>query len=168
MSDTAIINAKVFEPGDGMPLQILDAEITIRVSSRETGGAFTTFDGRIPPLQGPPLHRHQDEDESFYIVDGAFRFEVDGEEIYAGPGATVFARRGTAHTFQNIGGTTGHILTTAVPGGLDLYFEEMAATLPPGATPDLRKMAPIFEKHHIELLGPPLAARNFVTASAAD
>jgi hypothetical protein len=27
---------------------------------------------------------------------------------------------------------------------------------------------PIFEKHRLELLGPPLAARSFANASAAD
>jgi mannose-6-phosphate isomerase-like protein (cupin superfamily) len=162
------MNAKVVEPGEGKTVHVLGADINIRVSSRDTGGAFTTFDARILPLQGPPLHRQRDEDESWYIVEGDFRFEVDGEIVYAGAGSTVFARRGTAHTFQNIGTTPGRILTTAVPGGLDLFFEEIDAVAPRGSVPDPAKLLPIFEKYGNELLGPPLASRNVATASAAD
>jgi quercetin dioxygenase-like cupin family protein len=163
-----MLNAKVVEPGAGKTVHVLGADIHIRVSSRDTDGAFTTFDAQIPPRQGPPLHRQQHDDESWYVVEGEFLFEVDGEEIYASAGATVFARRGTAHTFQNVGTKPGRILTTAVPGGIDLFFEEIDAVAPRGTAPDRAKLLPIFEKYGNELLGPPMSARAVTTASAAD
>ena len=137
----------------------------IKITSLDTGGAFTVFEGRTPPLQGPPLHLHRDQDEWWYVIEGEYKFEVDGEEIYARAGATVFAPRGSRHTFQNIGTTTGRTLTTVVPGGLDLFFEELETVVPRGTVPDPVKMVPIFEKHRLELLGPPLAARPVAEAS---
>ena len=148
------------EPGDGRSIHVIDNDVTIKISSRDTGGEFTVFEGRIKPFQGPPLHRHRDQDESWYVVEGKFRFEVDGQEIHAGAGATIFAPRGSRHTFQNIGAAPGVIVTTVIPGGLDIFFEELEMVTPRGTVPDPAKIVPIFEKHGLELLGPPLAARS--------
>lgn len=148
------------ERGSGWPIHVLGNELIIKISSCDTGGAFTVFEGQTQPLAGPPLHRHPDQDEWWYIVDGDFKFEVDGQEIYASAGATVFAPRGSRHTFQNIGTTPGRTLTTVIPGGLDLFFEELESVAPKGAVPEPAKILPVFEKHGLELLGPPLAARS--------
>jgi quercetin dioxygenase-like cupin family protein len=154
--------------GEGRPVYVLGADLTIMVSSRDTNGAFTVFEGRIPPLEGPPLHRHPGQDESFYIVEGEFRFEVDGLEVYASAGASVVAPRGSSHTFQNIGSERGRIVTTVVPGGLDLFFEDVEALSPRGTAPDLAKLLPVFKKHGQELLGPPLRVRDAASAAGAD
>lgn len=161
-------DAFIMEGGDGRPIHVIGEDVTIKISSRDTGGAFAVFEGRTRPLHGPPLHLHRDQDEWWYVVEGEYLFEVDGQEIHASAGATVFAPRGSRHTFQNIGIAAGHTITTVVPGGLDLFFEEVETAVPRGGVPDLAKMLPIFEKYKLELLGPPLAARPAATASAAD
>ena len=63
--------------------------------------------------------------------------------LYAGPGATVFAPRGSRHTFQNIGSTPGRTISTVVPGGLDEFFEEIDAAAPAGTVPDPAQMLPL-------------------------
>jgi len=165
---TATSAALMTASGEGRPVHVLGADLTIRVSSRDTGGAFAVFEGRIPPLEGPPLHRHPDQDESFYIVEGEFRFEVDGQEIYASAGASVVAPRGSSHTFQNVGRERGRMITTVVPGGLDLFFEEIEEVSPRGTAPDLARLLPVFKKHGQEMLGPPLRVRDAAGASGAD
>jgi quercetin dioxygenase-like cupin family protein len=160
--------ACIKQRGEGRSIHVVDNEVTIKISSRDTGGAFTVFEGRIMPFQGPPLHLHRDQDESWYVVEGEFKFEVDGQAIYASTGATVFAPRGSRHTFQNIGTAAGVIVTTVIPGGLDVFFEEIEAAAPRGTAPDPAKMLPIYEKHGLELLGPPLAATSMPIASGAD
>jgi mannose-6-phosphate isomerase-like protein (cupin superfamily) len=169
MSDSTNVHREALaaEHGEGRPVHVLGADLTIKISSRDTNSAFAVFEGRTAPLEGPPLHRHREQDEWWYIVEGEYRFEVDGEEIYASAGATVFAPRGSRHTFQNVGSERGRTITTVVPGGVDLFFEDLEKAIPRGAAPDLAKMLPIFEKHGQELLGPPLRARS-ATASAAD
>lgn len=144
----------------GRPLNVVGDEIIVKISSRDTNGAFAVVEGYIPPQGGPPLHRHLVQDEWWYILEGQFLFEVDGQEIHAGPGMTVFAPHGSCHAFQNVGTTMGRSLVTVVPGGLDIFFEELSAVLPAGALPDPVALASLFAKHGLELLGPPLSARR--------
>ena len=160
--------AIIVERGDGKPIHVGGDEVTIKISSSDTGGAFAVFEGRTRPLHGPPLHLHRHQDETWYVLEGEYRFEVDGQEIYAGAGATVFAPRGSRHTFQNIGSTYGRMVTTVVPGGLDDFFEEADAAAPRGTVPDPAKMFPIFEKYGLELLGPPLGVLPASTSAPCD
>ncbi len=51
-------------------------------------------------------------------------------------------------------------MTTVIPGGLDLFFEELSAALPPGVEPNLGAMGGLYQKYGIELLGPPLGKRQ--------
>jgi quercetin dioxygenase-like cupin family protein len=157
--------ALVTEEGDGRRIPVPGGDVTVKVASSDTGGAFAVFEGRTQPLQGPPLHRHREQDECWYVLEGEYRFVVDGEEIYASAGDTVFAPRGSRHTFQVIGNTPGRTLTTVVPGGLDVFFAELEKAAPRGMIADRAKVIPVFEKHGMELLGPPLSVDG---ASAAD
>ncbi len=165
---SAAREAFVIKRGLGRPVHVLGNEVIIKISSYDTGGAFTVFEGQTGPLQGPPLHRHRDQDEWWYILDGEYRFEVDGREIYARAGDTVFAPRGSVHTFQNVGTRPGRTLTTVVPGGVDLFFEELEIAAPRDAVPDRSRMAAICAKYGQELLGPPLAIGSPFIASGAD
>lgn len=74
----------------------------------------------------------------------------------AGPGTFVYAPRGTAHTFRNLGSKTGRMLVAVQPAGLEKFFAEVNA-LPPGP-PDMSKVQPLLEKYGLEFLGPPLSA----------
>lgn len=143
----------------GGPLYVAGGEISIKIASRDTGGAFAVFEGSVDPQVGPPLHRHREQDEWWYIIEGQFLFEVDGKQVHAGVGDVVFAPKGSCHTFQNIGSTPARAITTVVPGGLDVFFQELSAAVPRGVAIEPEKVVSLFEKHGLELLGPPLAAR---------
>jgi mannose-6-phosphate isomerase-like protein (cupin superfamily) len=140
----------------GRTIHVIGEDVRIKIASSDTGGSFTVFEGRTRPLEGPPLHRHRDQDEWWYIVEGEYRFVVDGTEIFAGAGDTVFAPRGSEHTFQNVGTEPGHTITTVVPGGIDIFFEELERAAPRGSVPDPAAILPVFARHSLELLGPPL------------
>ena len=157
---TAPFTVKAGDTRIGRKVVVLDEEFSVKISSRDTHGAFAVLENFVPPMDGPPLHRHLHQDEWFYILEGKFLFEADGSNIHAGPGDTVFLPRGSAHTLQNVGATAGRAVVTVVPGGLDLFFEELSAALPPGTTPDPAKLGALFRKHGLELLGPPLRKRK--------
>jgi quercetin dioxygenase-like cupin family protein len=159
-------DALVVKAGHGRLIHVLGNEVTVKVSSRDTGGAFAVFEGHTAPLQGPPLHRHPDHDESWFILEGEYRFEVNGREIRARAGDTVFAPRGSVHTFQNVGTGPGRTLTTVVPGGVDIFFEELEIVAPRGTAPDVPKMLVIAERHNQQLIGPPLGARASAASSS--
>jgi mannose-6-phosphate isomerase-like protein (cupin superfamily) len=138
---------------------VLGDEVIVKISSRDTDGEFCVFEGRTRPMSGPPLHVHHDQDEWWLVLEGEYVFEVDGKQIHAHAGDTVFAPRGSHHTFQNIGGTVGRVMTTAVPGELDTFFEELDQLVPRGAAPDPAEVRPLFEKYNLGLLGPPIGRR---------
>ena len=157
--------AFVTNPGEGRtpePLDVFGHRMTVKISSQDTGGAFAVIEDITPPLSGPPLHVHHEQDEWWHIIQGNYRFEIDGREIVAGAGADVYAPRGTRHAFQNLGNEPAKMIVTVVPGGLDLFFEEINANAIPGVQPDPATLAPIFERHGLTLAGPPLAARDTV------
>lgn len=139
-------------------LRVFGTVIDVLLSSRDSNGQMNVIKSHTPPQGGPPLHRHSREDEFFYIQEGRFRFEVDGETIEAGPGCAVYAARGTVHTFQNIGETTATMITVTQPGGLADYFTEVQQAAGGGA-PDPVVLLPISERYGLEILGPPMAKR---------
>ena len=147
-------------------LNIFGDRIWIKLAGNDTDGNFAVMVGRTEPQSGPPLHRHLREDESFYVLEGEYLFEVDGKHIHASAGCSVFAPRGTAHTFQNVGNTPGRMLVMVQPAGLDAFFEDIAAATEGMEQPDPAVVAPVFAKHGLELLGPPLGVRGLRTTAA--
>src|SRR5271166_3690416 len=94
---------KAGESRHGKTLHVVGDEIAVKISSQDTGGAFAVVEGSSPVGGGPPLHKHDVQHEWWHILEGQFLFEVDGREMYAGPGDTVFAPCGSCHAFQNVG-----------------------------------------------------------------
>jgi mannose-6-phosphate isomerase-like protein (cupin superfamily) len=139
---------------------IFGEQVWVKLGHADTHGGYAIIESVTPPQGGPPVHRHSREDESFYVIEGDFVFEIDGQQFPAGSGCTLFAPRGTAHTFQNIGKTPGRLLVIVQPAGLDVFFEEVAQVASGMAHPDPGIIVPLFQKYGLELLGPPLGART--------
>jgi mannose-6-phosphate isomerase-like protein (cupin superfamily) len=57
---------------------------------------------RLPP-HGIPLHAHRNEDEAWYVLEGALRFRFGNEEFVAPAGAGVLLPKRIPHTFWNPG-----------------------------------------------------------------
>jgi mannose-6-phosphate isomerase-like protein (cupin superfamily) len=73
-----------------------------------------------PHRDGPPLHQHAAEDDSFYVLDGELTFIVDGDEVIAGPGTFVLVPPEVPHTFANRGGEPARFVNVHAPAGFDL------------------------------------------------
>jgi quercetin dioxygenase-like cupin family protein len=92
----------------------------------QTRGAFAIMEQSVPPGHGPRKHVHQHEDESFYILEGEFGFEVGERQFIAAAGTFVVGPRGIPHRFWNAGRTTGRFLLLISPPGLEPFFEEFS------------------------------------------
>lgn len=95
------------------------------LSTTDTGGAMSITYGEADPLNGPPTHVHDNEDEIFIVLDGEMIFELAGERFSRGPMGTAFVPRGTPHSFIT-GANGAHCLTVLTPGGFEGFFAEMA------------------------------------------
>jgi mannose-6-phosphate isomerase-like protein (cupin superfamily) len=64
-------------------------------------------------------------DETFFVVEGSFVFELDGRLRDAPSGTVVFLPRGLRHRFRSTGAAPGRVLCIAASGGIDRFFEEV-------------------------------------------
>ena len=127
-----------------------EGDITELLATREqTGGSLGMFRQTVAPKSGPPTHIHQTEDEFFYVVSGEFKVKL-GEQVMDAPSQSVmFVRRGTAHTFQNVGAKPGVLLVGVTPGGFEKMFVERQGV-------DAETQRALMKAHNMEVVGPPL------------
>jgi mannose-6-phosphate isomerase-like protein (cupin superfamily) len=147
-------------PGEGRSLWVLgNLLLTYKVTAEQTGGAYSLFEGTVPPQEGSPPHIHHREDETFYVVEGEFEFLKDGETIRAGAGSLVYVPKGGLHAFKNVGAEKGRLLLSQTPGGLhERFFEEIGEeatdrTAPPVADgqPDAGRIVAVAARYGTEI-----------------
>jgi quercetin dioxygenase-like cupin family protein len=152
--------AKTKEPqiiltGQGRKMNVLGHEITLKLSSQETGGEYYVFQVTTPPGHSIPPHVHQNEDEVIEVVEGEFEFQLGDQVKQGGVGAIVHFPRYVPHGFRNIGSKSGRTLWTVMPGSnFEQFFEEISA-LPANEPPDMGQVVAIFGKYGMEVLPPP-------------
>lgn len=102
---------------------------------------------------GPARHLHYDQDEWFYILEGAFQFEIGAERFHLQPGDSLLAPRRVPHVWAFVGAARGRILIAFLPAGkMEAFFREVTrANAMPSQDPAL------WRAHGMELLGPPLS-----------
>lgn len=134
-------------------------------TAEDTGGAYALWHATVPPGGGPPLHVHHNEDERFDILSGQLRFRVDGQDIDAGPGDSVLARRGVPHAFANLTDQAVQALIHVTPGGMEKMFHEFGKVvhsiddIPDPVTPEqVKRITEVATGYGIEILGPPIGA----------
>ncbi len=94
----------VLGKGEGTTIQgPAGGPLTFKVRGAQTEGALTAFENVIAPGDGPPLHTHEREGESWYVIEGSLRFKLDGEIRQAPAGSFVYVPPGVPHCFQNLG-----------------------------------------------------------------
>src|SRR5215210_3290649 len=80
------------------------------------------------PGAGVPEHLHPRIEERFEIVEGDWRFWVDGEEQRAGPGDRLVVPPGKRHRFRNVGQGVGRLVAEIEPAlNMEGFFQESAA-----------------------------------------
>ena len=57
--------------------------------------------GSDPPRYIAPLHVHHDDDEAWYVLDGALRVRLGDDDVEVTAGGAVLVPRGTPHTYWN-------------------------------------------------------------------
>jgi quercetin dioxygenase-like cupin family protein len=131
--------------------------MTLKVVGQDTGGAFALAEFDAPPgYAGPPPHRHQETDEAFYVLQGEFRLQVEGETVRAGPGAFVFVPRGVRHTYANPGPDPARLLLLLSPAGFERYFLDLSAAVAAGGgTAPPEALAAVFARHGVVVDSPP-------------
>lgn len=118
---------RILGPNDGKAVDLGSLGVRFMVWSEESGGGFSLVEHPIPPRTlAAPLHRHANEDEYSYVLEGRMGAQLGDEVVYAEKGDLVFKPRDQWHTFWNAGDRPCRILEIISPGGFEHLFEEAA------------------------------------------
>jgi len=107
-------------------------------TGEQTGGGYSLMWELCPRGSGPGPHHH-DQDEQFFIIDGAITYRAGGRELRAGPGSFVLIPRGTVHSFR-VDSATATLLNSYTPAGFERTITELgeraqSRTIPPSDRP---------------------------------
>ena len=112
-------------PGDGELLRNARGNRTAIVKAALPH--VTVFEFTIEgPFDGPDPHTHDDETDSFYILEGELDVYVNGEWTRATPGTYVAAPPGVAHGFTKRDPGTVRFLNIHAPGGFEDDMRRMS------------------------------------------
>lgn len=100
-----------------------------------------------PPRWIAPLHLHRNDDEAWYVLEGALCVRVGTEVVEAKAGSAIFVPRGTPHTYWNPGpGPVRYLLVmTSNIYSLIQDIHAMSERSPAA-------LSTVFEKHGSELV----------------
>ena len=101
--------------------------ITWKIEGDEADGRFSVVHHPLAPRRlAAPLHRHHNEDEYSFVIEGTLGALLGDEVVTAGPGTWVFKPRDQWHTFWNAGDTPCEIVEIISPAGFENFFRELA------------------------------------------
>jgi quercetin dioxygenase-like cupin family protein len=151
--------------GEGRTLLVGGGDqVTYKVTTAESDGAYFCFEVSTTPGFGPPLHRH-DYRELFYVLEGSYEFtlERDGrlETIVAGAGSAIAVPPDVPHTFKNTSDAPARLLFVHQPAALEEFFEEFGVPIERAGEvpadlqpPDPAAMAAALERNGVRVVEP--------------
>ena len=122
----SVTTAKVVGPTDGKAGFLGSIGVRFMLDGAETGDRFSMVEHPMSARAlAAPLHRHQNEDEYSFVLEGRMGALLGDEHLEAGPGDLVFKPRGEWHTFWNAGDEPCRILEIISPAGFERFFAEL-------------------------------------------
>ena len=134
----SVTTARVVGPTDGKAGFLGSIGVRFMLDGAEAGDRFSMVEHPMSPRAlAAPLHRHHNEDEYSFVLEGRMGALLGEEHLEAGPGDLVFKPRGQWHTFWNAGDGPCRILEIISPAGFEQFFSELIALGGiAGASPD--------------------------------
>lgn len=123
MSVTA---AKVVGPSDGKAGFLGSIGVRFVIDGADADDRFSIVEHPMSARAlAAPLHRHQNEDEYSFVLEGRMGALLGDEHLEAGPGDFVHKPRKQWHTFWNAGDEPCRILEVISPAGFERFFAEL-------------------------------------------
>ena len=151
---------KVITINSNKPNELEYDEGTIRflASDEDTRGAFSIFELRENPGSKTPWLRHNNWDESLYVLEGVLTVKINERTDNYPAGSYIFIPRGKPHGLANFGNVPAKILVTFTPSAYDQFFRErveLFKTVKPGSPLFVEKFSDLRKKNskYGEILG---------------
>jgi mannose-6-phosphate isomerase-like protein (cupin superfamily) len=119
-------DVRVVGPTDGKAGFLGSIGVRFMIDGVESGGGFSLVEHPMSSRAlAAPLHRHINEDEYSFVLEGHVGALLGDEVVTAGPGALIFKPRNQWHTFWNAGDTPARILEIISPAGFEQFFAQV-------------------------------------------
>jgi quercetin dioxygenase-like cupin family protein len=153
-------------PGKGQGTWAMGSLFEHLVGPEATGGELGVSLVTQPPGVATPLHRHQNEAEAFYLLDGQMTYVAGDETYQLGAGWFMYLPRGLPHAFRIRGDRPARFIALTVPGGLLRLYEEVG--VPAGAMripeagegrsmgEEIGRWNEVGPRYGLEVVGPPI------------
>jgi quercetin dioxygenase-like cupin family protein len=127
-----------------------------------TGAPFDFLIVNLDYLSGPPLHTHEAQHDTFYVLEGVLTVQIGDEVMELNPGDFASVPPGVPHTFDNTWKDQPlvKVCNVMTPGGLDAFFVKLEDQ---GTGPDPARFAAAGAQCGMTFVGPPLATRLGLT-----
>jgi quercetin dioxygenase-like cupin family protein len=123
--------------GGGERIEVRGGWLSFLAVGEQTGGAYALIETMNQPSTGVPLHVHEREDETWFILEGEYTFQVGDESFIARAGSYVFGARNVPHRYANRGTAPARALIMVSPAGFEGFWRE-SARLPEDASVEAR------------------------------
>ena len=148
-----------FHPSGEAELRWMGETSTYFLATGErTGGAFCLVDERATRGERVPLHRHEDDMESFYVIEGELTIYIgDGPGVRAPAGSFAHVPGGTVHGFRVESETARYLILTTPRHGE--FYRAITKPSRPGGLPPLEpvegpQIKQASKQYGIEFVGP--------------
>ena len=137
------------------------------LSGEESGGPLGVALVTQPVGIATPLHRHTQESEAFFLLEGSMTYRAGDEMFELGAGDFIWLPLGVPHAFRVTGRTPARMLALTTPGGLLGLYDEVGVPaterrLPNGdgrpLPEEIARWGEIGPRYGLEVVGPPIPA----------
>lgn len=130
-SKSAQNEVKVVKNGQGMKLNVIGDQMTVKLTGEDTAGQYALVEQYNDPGVGIPPHVHAHEDEVFRIREGEVEFWLGDTTKVLTAGDMIYCPKGVPHTWKVVGNQKARVDMSFFPAGLEKMFEELSR-LPQG------------------------------------
>lgn len=119
-------DVRVVGPRDGKAGFLGSIGVRFMIEGADSGGGFSLVEHPMSSRAlAAPLHRHLNEDEYSFVLEGQVGALLGEQVVTAGPGTLIFKPRNQWHTFWNDGEGPAKILEIISPAGFEEFFRQV-------------------------------------------
>jgi len=153
------------EPGTGRGTWAMESLFEHLLEKQDGDGRLGVALVTQPPGVATPLHRHGNEAEAFYLLEGRISYRAGDEDFELFDGCFMYLPQAVPHAFRIRGDRPARFLALTAPAGLLSLYDEVgipAAELRlPGedaqtAEVEIPKWMEVGPRYGLEVVGPPI------------
>jgi mannose-6-phosphate isomerase-like protein (cupin superfamily) len=136
--------------GAGQSTRVPQPTTQYKALGSDTGDAYTFGEHRL--AIDFPIHVHDREDESIYVLDGALTAVVGEDSFSLGTGDFLFMPKGVPHSLTNGSDPAARFVFVSAPGGFEHLMDDFIEAMINGHGPDSHQWREIEERYGLTFL----------------